>query len=223
MNALLNDGDEVLVPAPDYPLWTAAVSLSSGTPVHYLCDEAKDWAPDLNDLRKKITARTKAIVVINPNNPTGDYITSDKIRYFLNSLIHLDLIIIDESFIHFAYEDHNLRLSKNEPLIHEFPNLIIVKSMSKDFGIAGIRAGYGVMNKERVTQLVSNGYLWNVSGLCDYFFNTYSDVEFQKIYDEERKRYINDTIYFAEKLSKISGIKVYSTKANFVLVQIFFY
>ena len=71
MNALLNDGDEVLVPAPDYPLWTAAVSLSGGTPVHYLCDESKEWAPDLADLRKRITPRTKAIVVINPNNPTG--------------------------------------------------------------------------------------------------------------------------------------------------------
>ncbi|MEY3497632.1 MAG: hypothetical protein RLZZ325_639 [Pseudomonadota bacterium] len=71
MNALLNNGDEVLVPAPDYPLWTAAVSLSGGTPHHYLCDESKGWQPDLNDMRSKITPRTKAIVVINPNNPTG--------------------------------------------------------------------------------------------------------------------------------------------------------
>ena len=71
MNALLNTGDEVLVPAPDYPLWTAAVSLSSGKPVHYVCDEQADWYPDLDDIRSKINANTRAIVVINPNNPTG--------------------------------------------------------------------------------------------------------------------------------------------------------
>ncbi len=71
MQALLNDGDEVLIPAPDYPLWTAAANLSGGHPVHYLCDEANDWAPDIADIRDKITARTRAIVLINPNNPTG--------------------------------------------------------------------------------------------------------------------------------------------------------
>ena len=71
MQALLDTGDEVLVPAPDYPLWTASVSLSGGTPIHYLCDEKADWNPDLDDIRKKISPRTKAIVIINPNNPTG--------------------------------------------------------------------------------------------------------------------------------------------------------
>ena len=71
MQALLNNGDEVLIPAPDYPLWTAAVSLSGGKPVHYLCDEQSDWYPDLADIRSKITPNTRALVLINPNNPTG--------------------------------------------------------------------------------------------------------------------------------------------------------
>src|SRR6185436_9950563 len=71
MQALLNDGDEVLVPAPDYPLWTAAVSLAGGKPRHYLCDEANHWYPSIDDMRAKITDKTRAIVVINPNNPTG--------------------------------------------------------------------------------------------------------------------------------------------------------
>src|SRR5438309_1097136 len=70
-NALLNAGDELLVPSPDYPLWTACTALSGGTPVHYMCDEAKGWSPDLEDIRARITPRTKGIVVINPNNPTG--------------------------------------------------------------------------------------------------------------------------------------------------------
>ena len=71
MQALLNNGDEVLIPAPDYPLWTAAVSLAGGKPVHYLCDEQADWFPDLEDIKAKITPNTKALVIINPNNPTG--------------------------------------------------------------------------------------------------------------------------------------------------------
>ena len=71
MQGLLDCGDEILIPVPDYPLWTAAVTLAGGTPVHYVCDEANKWYPDLDDMRKKITPKTKGIVVINPNNPTG--------------------------------------------------------------------------------------------------------------------------------------------------------
>src|SRR5260370_8463886 len=82
IQGLLNDGDEVLLPAPDYPLWTAAVSLSSGTPVHYLCDESAGWMPDLDDLRSKITPNTKALVIINPNNPTGA-LDSDKLLLYM--------------------------------------------------------------------------------------------------------------------------------------------
>ena len=77
MQALLNNGDEVLVPAPDYPLWTAAVNLAGGKAVHYICDEAQGWFPDLDDIRKKISPRTKGIVVINPNNPTGAVYSTD--------------------------------------------------------------------------------------------------------------------------------------------------
>ena len=76
MQALLDEGDEVLIPAPDYPLWTAMTSLGGGTPVHYRCDESNGWQPDLDDIRSKVTPRTKAIVVINPNNPTGAVYTS---------------------------------------------------------------------------------------------------------------------------------------------------
>lgn len=159
-------------------------------------------------------------ILINPNNPVGDYISATKIEKFLDALKDLKLVIIDESFIHFAYEDEKLELAKNEQLVYKYPNLIIVKSMSKDFGIAGIRAGYGIMTKNRVKELLSNGYLWNVSGLCDYFFNTYSDPNFQKQYEIERKKCINDTILFSQALSNILGVKAYSTKANFVLLEI---
>jgi len=79
-NGLLNDGDEMLIPAPDYPLWTAAVSLSGGTPVHYSCVEENGWMPDLDDIRSKINSHTKAIVVINPNNPTGALYSDDLLK-----------------------------------------------------------------------------------------------------------------------------------------------
>ena len=75
MQALLDNGDEILIPAPDYPLWTACATLAGGTPVHYICDEQSDWFPDLADMESKITPRTKALVIINPNNPTGDVTT----------------------------------------------------------------------------------------------------------------------------------------------------
>ncbi len=83
MHGLLNDGDEVLIPAPDYPLWTAAVSLSGGKPVHYRCDEALDWEPNIEDMRNKITDKTKAIVLINPNNPTGTQLEQEELREFV--------------------------------------------------------------------------------------------------------------------------------------------
>lgn len=159
-------------------------------------------------------------ILINPNNPVGDFVGAAKIEIFLDALKDLELIIVDESFIHFAYENDQFELARNEYLVHRYPNLVIVKSMSKDFGIAGIRAGYGVMRKERVKDLLSNGYLWNVSGLCDYFFSTYADPEFQRQYDLERRRCIEDTIRFMKDLSEIPGVKVYPTKANFVLLEI---
>lgn len=105
MQALLNDGDEVLVPAPDYPLWTAAVSLSGGTPVHYVCDEQADWQPDLADIRKKITPNTRAIVIINPNNPTGA-LYSDELLKDIVALAreHKLIIYADEIYDKIVYD-----------------------------------------------------------------------------------------------------------------------
>ena len=147
MNALLNDGDEVLVPTPDYPLWTAAVSLSSGTPVHYLCDESKDWAPDLNDLRKKITPRTKAIVVINPNNPTGAI-------YSKEVLLELTQIAREHGLILFADEIYDKMLYDGEKHISlaslSHDNVIITfNGLSKNYRSCGYRAGWMVVSGDK--------------------------------------------------------------------------
>ena len=147
MNALLNDGDEVLVPMPDYPLWTAAVSLSSGTPVHYLCDESKDWAPDLNDLRKKITPRTKAIVVINPNNPTGAI-------YSKEVLLELTQIAREHGLILFADEIYDKMLYDGEKHISlaSLSNDVVIitfNGLSKNYRSCGYRAGWMVVSGDK--------------------------------------------------------------------------
>jgi len=147
MNALLNDGDEVLVPTPDYPLWTAAVSLSSGTPVHYLCDESKDWAPDLTDLRKKITPRTKAIVVINPNNPTGAI-------YSKEVLLELTQIAREHGLILFADEIYDKMLYDGEKHISlaSLSNDVVIitfNGLSKNYRSCGYRAGWMVVSGDK--------------------------------------------------------------------------
>jgi histidinol-phosphate/aromatic aminotransferase/cobyric acid decarboxylase-like protein len=213
-------GNKIALPIPTFSSYYEFKTNSSDV-FYYQLDKRNDYSLNINDYISYIKNNNcDTAILINPNNPTGEYIPKKDLNYFLQSLKDLELIIIDESFIHFAYEDEHLQLSKNESLIYKYPNLVIVKSMSKDFGIAGIRAGYGIMNKDRVKKLVSNGYLWNVSGLCDYFFSAYGEKDFQEKYEYERKRYILDTISFVDDLSKITGLKVYKTKANFVLLEI---
>jgi len=147
MNALLNDGDEVLVPAPDYPLWTAAVSLSGGTPVHYLCDESKEWAPDLNDLRKKITPRTKAIVVINPNNPTGAIYSKEVLLELTQIARENDLILFaDEIYDKMLYdgEKHISLASLSTDVV-----TITLNGLSKNYRSCGYRAGWMVVSGDK--------------------------------------------------------------------------
>ena len=114
MNALLDQDDEVLIPAPDYPLWTASTSLAGGTPVHYLCDENDSWNPDLEDIRSKITPRTRAIVVINPNNPTGAVYTKKVLRDIADLALEHNLVVFaDEIYDKILYDDavhHTLSL-----------------------------------------------------------------------------------------------------------------
>lgn len=213
-------GNKIALPIPTFSSYYEFKSPTSEIE-YYQLDKNNNYQLNVDNFINFIKEKKcDTAILINPNNPTGEFLSTNNIHHFLNSLQELDLIIIDESFIHFAYEDENFKLSQNESLIYKYPNLIIVKSMSKDFGIAGIRAGYGIMSKERVKCLVSNGYLWNVSGLCDYFFSTYGEKEFQVQYESERKRYISDTISFVDDLSKIQGLKVYKTKANFALIEI---
>ena len=160
-----------------------------------------------------------SVVLINPNNPDGGYIQFDDIKYLLGELKDVANVILDESFIHFATEE-DYQFKSAAKLVDSFSNLIVVKSMSKDFGIAGVRAGYAVMNSAKIDKLLQNGYLWNISGLAEYFFKIYSQDDFWQKYERARVKYINKTQKFIRELSEIKGIKTYPSWANFALIEL---
>jgi alanine-synthesizing transaminase len=144
MNGLLNDGDEVLVPAPDYPLWTASVALSGGTPVHYLCDEQSSWYPDIADIRRKITPNTKAIVVINPNNPTGALYPESVLREIVEVARQHQLIVFaDEIYDKTLYdgETHTSIASLADDVL-----FVTYNGLSKNYRSCGYRAGWMVVS-----------------------------------------------------------------------------
>jgi len=144
MNALLNAGDEVLVPAPDYPLWTAAVSLSSGTPRHYLCDEGNDWLPDFDDIRAKLTPRTRAIVIINPNNPTGAlYPDSVLLEIIAIAREHNLIIYADEVYDKVLYDGHTHTAIAS---LSDDVLTISFNGLSKNYRCCGYRAGWMVVS-----------------------------------------------------------------------------
>ncbi|TAM48026.1 MAG: pyridoxal phosphate-dependent aminotransferase [Burkholderiaceae bacterium] len=146
-NALLDDGDEMLLPAPDYPLWTAVTSLSGGTPVHYRCDEANGWMPDLGDIRAKITPRTKGIVVINPNNPTGALYSDELLRGIVEiARAHGLVILADEVYDKVLYD--GVRHTALGSLSGDVLTLTF-NSLSKSYRSCGYRAGWLVVSGDK--------------------------------------------------------------------------
>jgi alanine-synthesizing transaminase len=147
LNALLDNGDEVLVPAPDYPLWTAAVSLSGGRPVHYLCDEASDWMPDVEDIRARITPRTRAIVVINPNNPTGALYPPELLAQIVElARAHELIVFADEIYDKTLYDgnQHTSIASLADDVL-----CVTFNGLSKNYRSCGYRAGWMIVSGEK--------------------------------------------------------------------------
>lgn len=143
MQALLDDGDEVLIPSPDYPLWTASTSLSGGKPVHYLCDEEDNWNPSIEDIRSKVTERTKAIVVINPNNPTGAVYSKEILQQIVDvAREHSLLILADEIYDKILYDD-----AEHINIASLCPDLLCLtfNGLSKAYRVAGYRSGWLVI------------------------------------------------------------------------------
>lgn len=147
MQALLDHGDEILVPAPDYPLWTASVNLAGGTAVHYICDEQSEWNPDIEDIKKKITPNTKGIVVINPNNPTGALYPKAILLEIVKLAEKHDLILFaDEIYDRILYDDneHTSLASLTDEVL-----CVTLNGLSKSHRIAGFRAGWMVLSGEK--------------------------------------------------------------------------
>lgn len=193
-------------------------SLSS---VFYQLDKQSDYKLDLDRYTNFIQEnKINNALIINPNNPNGSYNSILEIESFVDRNQNLDFIIIDESFIHFAYENENLKMNTVQSLVLKYDNLIIIKSMSKDFGIAGVRSGYVIMKEERVKSLLKNGYLWNINSIAEFFFHLYKDKDFLCEYNLVRKKYISETKRFISELTQLKSFKIIPSKANFALLEI---
>lgn len=166
MQALLDEGDEVLIPAPDYPLWTAMTSLAGGTPVHYRCDNDDGWQPDLDDIRAKVTPRTKAIVVINPNNPTGAVYTRETLEGIVEiAREHSLLLLSDEIYDRILFDD-----ARHIPLATLAPDLLCLtfNGLSKTYRVAGYRSGWLVITgpKKHASGFLEGIHLLASTRLC---------------------------------------------------------
>jgi alanine-synthesizing transaminase len=147
LQALLDNGDEVLVPAPDYPLWTASVSLSGGNPVHYMCDEQSDWYPDLDDIRSKVTSNTKAIVVINPNNPTGALYPKEVLLEIVEIARQHELIVLCDEIYDKTLYDGNVHTSIAS--LADDVLFVTFNGLSKNYRSCGYRAGWMIVSGEK--------------------------------------------------------------------------
>ena len=166
LQALLDNGDQVLIPAPDYPLWTACTSLAGGTPVHYLCDETQGWMPDIVDLESKITDRTKAIVVINPNNPTGAVYTREILTQMADlARKHQLLLLADEIYDKILYDG-----AKHIAMASVAPDVLTLtfNGLSKAYRVAGYRSGWLVITgpKEHAESFIEGISLLANMRLC---------------------------------------------------------
>jgi len=160
-------------------------------------------------------------VLISPNNPDGYLIPDADLEWILSKLTGLETVMVDESFVHFA--DRPLpegELPTLAGITEQFHNVTVMKSMSKDFGIAGIRAGYAIMQPERVKQLLDHGYLWNTSGMAEYFFTLFGRPDFLVEYRTELMKYRSYIDRFTSATAKIDYARVFETSANFQLMQL---
>ena len=223
MSALLDDGDEVLVPSPDYPLWTACVTLAGGKPVHYICDEQSEWNPDIEDMRKKINAKTKAIVIINPNNPTGALYPKDVLQQIVNLAREHQLIIFSDEI----YDRLVMDGEKHISIASLAPDLFCVtySGLSKSHMIAGYRIGWMILSGNKDC---AKGYIEGLNMLSN--MRLCSNVPAQSIvqtalwgYQSVEKYIVPGGRVFEQRefiynaLKDIPGISVVKPKAAFYI------
>lgn len=221
LNALLNNGDEVLIPSPDYPLWTACTNLAGGTAVHYICDEASDWYPDLADMESKITPKTKAIVIINPNNPTGALYSKELLERIVDIARRHELIIFSDEIYDRLVMDGLEHIS----IASLAPDLFCVtfSGLSKSHMVCGFRVGWMILsgNKDIAKDYIAGINMLSNMRLC-------SNVPGQSIIQTALGGYqsVNEYIvpggrvyeqreFICKALNDIPGISVVKPKAAF--------
>lgn len=183
-------------------------------------DAADDFALDPErHVQSVLRSGADTALLISPNNPDGYLIPDDHLSWILSRLSNLRTIIVDESFIHFAKRAAPDGLPTLVGLTEQFENVTVVKSMSKDFGIAGIRAGYAIMKPTRVTRLLDHGYLWNISGIAEYFFSLFAGPVFLGQYRKVLDTYRGCIDRFTRMTSGADFIHAYPTSANFQLMR----
>ncbi len=223
MQGLLNDGDEILVPRPDYPLWTASIKLAGGTPVHYMCDEQSDWYPDIEDIRSKITANTKGIVVINPNNPTGALYPREVLQQIVDVAREKDLIIFADEI----YDRLVMDGEEHVAIASLAPDLFMVNfnGLSKSHRVAGFRVGWMCLSGDKTK---AKGYITGLNLLAS--MRLCSNVPGQSIiqtalggYQSSDElllpggRIYEQREYIYKALNDIPGISVKKPKAAFYI------
>ena len=223
MQGLLDNGDEVLLPAPDYPLWTAAVTLAGGTPVHYMCDEQNEWNPDIDDIRKKITPRTKGIVIINPNNPTGALYSREILEEIVNVARENELIIFSDEIYDRLVMD-GLEHIAIASLAPDVP-CVTFNGLSKSHRVAGFRCGWMCLSgdKKKMQGYIEGLNLLSSMRLC-------SNVPAQQIIqtalggyqsvDEQLKpggRIYEQRACIYKALNEIDGVSAVKPKAAFYI------
>lgn len=223
MSALLDDGDEVLIPSPDYPLWTACVTLAGGKAVHYICDEQAEWYPDIDDIRKKVTARTKAIVLINPNNPTGALYPKEVLEEIVNVAREHQLMIFSDEIYDRLVMDEEEHIS----IASLAPDLFCVtySGLSKSHMIAGFRIGWMILSGNKA---IAKDYIQGINMLSN--MRLCSNVPAQSIVQTALGGYqsVNNYIvpggriyeqreYIYKALNDIPGISAVKPKAAFYI------
>jgi histidinol-phosphate/aromatic aminotransferase/cobyric acid decarboxylase-like protein len=182
---------------------------------YYKLSHENDFTFQVDDYIKWVQTESPGVIVlVNPNNPTGTLIDREDVLKIWKSLSKHQILIVDESFIHFAPGEQSIEADAIGA-----ENLIIIRSLSKDFGIAGLRVGYSVMPKWLREELLNGGFLWNSNGIAYYFTTLLSDPSFQKQYRKARDRYNVDRDKFYEELQKIEQIKVRPSSANFYMIE----
>jgi Aspartate/tyrosine/aromatic aminotransferase len=223
MSALLDTGDEILIPSPDYPLWTACVTLAGGKAVHYICDEKSEWYPDINDIKNKISDKTKAIVIINPNNPTGALYSRDILEQIVKIARENELIIFSDEI----YDRLIINGEEHISIASLAPDLFCVtfSGLSKSHMVAGYRVGWMVLsgNKEIASDYIQGLNMLSNMRLC-------SNVPAQSIVQTALGGYqsVNNYIlpggrvyeqcnYMYNSLNNIPGISAVKPKAGFYI------